>query len=238
MALIFGKNSTRTSAATSPITTASFTIETNEKVLVLMLKAVGGTNRGGGSPTFGGQTMTQANSTQKDASSPEASAELWYLLDPPTGANTASIPNTGSLTIYYTLATGTASSTASGKVALDGANGGNATSTNPTPGAVTVTVAQALGFAIIAGGHVNFSTGTPIASAIATTDDGAHGGGEQYQNVTTGPGSFTLSWTHGTSDDWGAVAAFFREIEPPKMENYKGGFDSGSGIISVGEKIR
>lgn len=238
MALTYGKNSTRTSAATSPITTASFTIETNEKVLVLMLKVVGATNRAGGSPTFGGQTMTQANSTQKAAASPEASAELWYLLDPPVGANTASIPNTGSLTIFYTLATADASSTDSGRVALEGANGGNNTSTNPTPGNVTVTVDQAIGFAIAAGGHVNFANGTPDYTQIATTDDGAHGGGEQYRVVTTGPGSFALGWTHGTSDDWGAVAAFFSELPPPVMENYKFVECISAGVISLTEKIR
>lgn len=235
MALTFGKNSTRTSAASNPITTASFTIDSNEKLLVLMLKVNGATNRAGGSPTFGGQTMTQANSTQKAVTSPEASAELWYLLDPPTGANTASIPNTGLLTIFYTLATAKASSTTSGIVVLDGANGGNNTSTNPTPGAVVCTDYGGIGFAITAGGWTSWN-GSPTGTLIANTDDGADGGGEQYF-VVTNPGSKTLDWLFGTSDDWGAVAAFFKESKAAVRFNNYLGVDVGNGA-SAGEKIR
>lgn len=239
MGLRYGQSLARASAATSPVTTGSITLETNEKVIVLLLKARGGTDRAGGSPTFGGQTMTQANSTQKAATSPEASCELWYLLDPPTGANTASIPNTGSLTLFYTLSTGKASRTNSGLVVLDGSNGGNNTSTNPTPGAVVVTQDEALGFAITAGGWTNYSSATPdIGVAIATTDDGADGGGEQYHNLTTGPGAFTLSWTFGTSDDWGAVAAYFCETKPPEFQNYQAAKCISAGIISLSERIR
>lgn len=241
MALSFGQATTRASSATNPITTGSITLASNEKIIVLLLKVVGGTNRTGGSPTFGGQTMTQANSTQKAVTSPEASCELWYLLDPPSGANTASIPNAGSLTCFYTLATAEASSSSNGKVSLDNANGGNATSTNPTPGAVQVTTEQTIGFAITAGGWTTWNPSSQVGTIIANTDDGANGGGEQYW-VTTGPGSKTLSWTFGTSDDWGAVAAFFKEITPPVMENYKGGIRDGdtgdTGIINFTERIR
>src|SRR5262245_30666466 len=146
MAHTFGKNSTRTSSAGNPITTASFSIVAGETVLVLMLNAQSATSRAGGSPTFAGLTMTQANSTQKAAASPEASAELWYLLNPPVGSWTCTIPNTGALTIFYTLATGKAK--AGGRSAFDQANGSNNTSTNPTPGSVTTTEDGDIGFAI------------------------------------------------------------------------------------------
>lgn len=235
MALSFGQNTTRATSASSPITTGSITLATNEKLIVLMIKTVGSVTRAGGSPTFGGQTMTQANSTQIAAATPEASCELWYLLDPPTGANTASIPNTGVKTIFYTLATAKASTTTSGKVTLDGANGGNATSTNPTPGAVAVTEGYTIGFAITAGGWTTWNPSAQIGTIIANTDDGADGGGEQYW-VTTGPGSLTLSWTFGTSDDWGAVAAFFKEQAPVSFNNYL--FADGGDGMSMTEKIR
>ena len=239
MGLTFHQATARATSAANPITTASLTLDTNEKLAVLMIKTVGGTDRSGGAPTFGGQTMTQANSTQKAVSSPEAGCELWYLLDPPTGAQTASIPNEGTLTLYYTVATGKASSTLSGSVVLNGSNGGNATSTNPTPGAIVVTADQALGFAVTAGGWTNFSSATPAGVALSTSDDGAHGGAEQYLNIASGPGSFTLNWTFGTSDDWGAVAAVFSEnYRPPAMENYKFPKCASAGIISMSERIR
>lgn len=240
MAIQFGKNSTRTSGNTSPITTASFTINNDERVLVLMLNVASATSRAGGAPTFGGQTMTQASSTQKAAASPEASAELWYLLDPPIGSNTASIPNTGTLTIFYTLATAKLSSQAgsggvSGHAKFDGANGSNNTSTNPTPGAVTTTTERSIGFAIIAGGAQTWAPSAQVGTAIANTDDGSTGGGEQYI-LLTGPQSHTLSWTFGTSDDWGAVSAYFYEITPPVLNNYQS-IKAASGV-SVTELIR
>ncbi|MEO7397327.1 MAG: hypothetical protein ABIW84_02060 [Ilumatobacteraceae bacterium] len=181
-----------------------------DTVLVLMLKTVGAVDRAGGAPTFAGLTMTQANSTQKAVTSPECGCELWYLLNPRAGANTASIPNTGTKTILYTIATGRA---ATGKTsAFDGANGGNATSTNPTPGAVVTTVNGAIGFAITAGGWTTWAPSAQVGTIIANTDDGADGGGEQYL-LQASLGTSTLSWTFATSDDWGAVSAYFKEID-------------------------
>lgn len=235
MAMAFGKKSTRTSAATSPITTAAFVIEKNERILVLLLKVRGATNRAGGSPTFGGVTMTQANSTQKAAASPEASAEIWYLLDPTPGSATCSIPNTGSLTIFYTLATAICSSNANGFTFLDGANGSNGTSTNPTPGAVTATTTSGIGFAIVASGATTWAPSAQAGTIMANTDDGADGGGEQYLVVTT-PGSKTLNWTFGTSDDWGAVVAFFAEELANTFNNYMfvKATETNTGIVNTG----
>ncbi len=235
MALAFGKKAARTSSTGNPITTASFTINQNEKILVLMLKTVGSTNRAGAAPSYAGVSMTQANSTQKAAVSPEASCELWYLLDPTVGTATCTIPNTGAATIFYTLATVQTSNYATGHVSLDNANGGNNTATNPTPGAVTCTTEQGIGFAITAGGWTTWAPSAQAGTILANTDDGADGGGEQYL-VTTAPGSYTLSWTFGTSDDWGAVAAFFKEVTPPVMNNYQ--FLKVGDGMSVSEKIR
>lgn len=235
MALQFGKNSTRTSSASNPITTAAFVVASDEKVLVLMIKTVGATNRAGGSPSFGGQAMTQANSTQKAVTSPEAGCELWYLLDPPIGSNTCTIPNTGAATIFYTLATARASSSATGSVALDGANGGNATATNPTPGSVDIANYSTIGFAITAGGWTTWAPSAQAGTVIANTDDGAHGGGEQYA-LRANPGPFNLNWTFATSDDWGAVVAFFSEKPAVSFNNYL--FARVGDGMSTGEKIR
>lgn len=234
MAHTFGSNSTRTSSAGNPITTASFTVDKLDTVIVLLLKVNGGTNRAGGDPSFAGQTMTQANSTQKAAASPEASCELWYLLNPPKGAFTCTIPNTGALTIFYTLATGRAKP--GGRSYLDGANGGNGTSTNPTPGAIVTTTDGDIGFAVFASGITDASVATGAGTALQAYgfDDGAHGGGQQYHLQST-LGATTLSFTLG-SDDWGCVAAYFKESLPPVFNNHLS-VDADSGI-SVTEKIR
>lgn len=182
-----------------------------ETVLVLLLKTVGGTDRTGGSPSFAGLTMTQANTTQKAAASPECGAELWYLLNPPVGAAACVIPNAGALTIFYTLATGKAR--AGGHSAFDVAGGNNGTSTNPSPGGVTTTEDGDIGFAIVASGAQTWGPSARAGTLIADTDDGSHGGGEQYHLQST-KGAIDLNWTFGTSEDWGAVCAYFKEVPP------------------------
>lgn len=224
----------RASSASNPITSAGYVVAKGDTVICLMIKGVGATNRAGGAPTLGPYTFTQANSTQKAVTSPEASAELWYILNPEPGTYTLTIPNTGPITCFYTIGIGRASG--GGGISVFGsANGGNATSTNPTPGAVTVNSVGEIVFAITAGGWTTWNPSAQAGTIIANTDDGAHGGGEQYA-LNPARGSFTLSWTFGTSDDWGAVVARFYEIPPTTFNNYLG-VDAGNGI-SVTEKIR
>ena len=230
MSHALGKSSTRTSSTGNPITTASFAIVTGETVLVLLLKVDGATSRAGGSPAFAGQVMAQANSTQKAAASPEASAELWYLLNPPVGSWTATIPNTGGLTVFYTLVTGKAK--LGGHSALDVAGGANGTSANPAPGSVTTTEDGDIGFAVVATGAQTWSPSAQAGTLIANTDDGATGGGEQYHLQAT-KGAIDLGWTFATSDDWGAVVAYFKEIPPHNLNNYQHPrCDSGMGVYT------
>lgn len=232
MAHTYALGVARTSSAGNPIA-FSYAVSRGDTVIALMLKAVGATNRAGGSPTWGPYTFTQANSTQKAAASPEASCELWYLLNPAPATATLTIPNSGALTIFYTVGIGRAA--LGGSSAFEGANGGNNTSTNPTPGAVTVTEAGEIGFAVNANGATTWAPSAQVGTVIANTDDGADGGGEQYI-LNPALGSHTLSWTFGTSEDWGAVSAYFREIPPPNLENFKA-VRVGDGM-STGERVR
>lgn len=179
--------------------------------MVLMIKTVGATNRAGGAPSWNGIALVQANSTQKAAASPEASAELWYLLNPPNGAGTVTIPNSNAATIFYQVAFGKSVTLRS---KFNAASGGNATSTNPTPGAIASALAGDIVFAITAGGWTTWAPSAQAGTAISNDDDGANGGGTQY-SIRGADGSFTLSWTFGTSDDWGAVAAAFSEEPNP-----------------------
>lgn len=210
----------RTSAATSPIT-RSATTSAGDTVLVLMLNVGGATNRAGGAPTFNGVAGIQDNSTQKAATSPEASAELWYWVGGiPTGTTgglfigTADIviPNTGSLTIFSSAYTGQA---ATGFTSLfDAANGSNGTSANPTTNAIVSTVNGAIYFATVATGAQTWSPSGRTGTQLYDTDDGSTGGGGQYLLQTTA-GSQAMSWTFGTSDDWGAVGVAFKEAPMP-----------------------
>lgn len=235
MAHTYRLEQARASSAANPIT-ATVAVAAGDTVACLMIKGVGATNRAGGAPTLSNAansyTFTQANSTQKAAASPEASAELWYVVSPEVGSYTLTIPNTGPITCFFTLAMGKAA--AGGSSAFGQANGGNGTSANPTPGAVTCDAGDIV-FAAVASGATTWAPSAQAGTAIANTDDGAHGGGEQY-SVRSAGGSFTLNWTFGTSDDWGAVAATFREIPPNVLENYMN-VKVGDGM-GTGEKVR
>ncbi len=217
MAHTIGSLPARASSAGNPIT-FSQAVAAGETVLVVMLKVNGATNRAGGSLTWGEFTLTQANSTQKAAASPEASAELWYLLNAPPGSQTLTIPNSGALTIFYQVGFGKAA--LGGKSQFNAAAGTNGTSTNPSPGAIASCLAGDIVFAVVATGAQTWAPSGRAGTQIQDTDDGADGGGTQY-SLRGSDGSFTASWTFGTSDDWGAVAAAFSEIPPNRLENYK-----------------
>jgi hypothetical protein len=210
MAHTIGSLPARASSSSNPITVAQ-AVSYGESVMVVMLKTVGSTDRAGAAPSWNGTSLVQANSTQKAATSPEAGAELWYLLNPGNGAGTLTIPNTGSATIYYQVAFG---KSATGRSKFNAASGGNATSTNPTPGAIASALAGDIVFAITAGGWTTWNPSSQAGTSISNDDDGAHGGGTQY-SIRGSNGSFDLNWTFGTSDDWGAVAAAFSEEPNP-----------------------
>lgn len=229
MAHTYALGQARASSAGNPIT-FSLQVLKGVTVLALLLKVNGATNRAGGAPTWGEFTLEQADTVQKAATSPEASAELWYLLNPPAATKTLTIPNTGALTVFYSVATGAAK--AGGRSALDGAIGANGTSTNPAPGAIVTTDDGDIVFAVVATGAQTWAPSAQAGTIIANTDDGVHGGGEQYLLQTT-KGSINLGWTFGTSDDWGAVAAAFKEIPPHAVNEYFGRGVRADGDLSV-----
>lgn len=232
MAHTYSRAGTRTSSTGNPITVGSTAINAGETVFVVMLHVVGATNRAGGSLTLGPYTLTQANSTQKAVTSPEGSTELWYLLNALPGSYTLTIPNTGALTIRYQTAWGKAKG--GGTSFVRGSNGGNGTSTNPTPGAISC-ISGDICFSTVFSGATTWAPSARQGTQIQDTDDGAFGGGTQYYLVPS-DASVTMNWTFGTSDDWGSVSAAFGEIEPINVNNLMG-FDAGDGI-SVTEKFR
>lgn len=207
----------RASAAGNPIT-FSYTVAAGDSGLVLLIEVQSATSRAGGAPTWGSQSFTQRNSTQKAAASPEASCELWDLLNPEPGTQTLTIPNTGALTVFHTV--DIIRDPNKRKVAFDVANGGNNTSTNPTPGAVVTSGDGALLYGVTAGGWQTWAPSAQVGTALYNSDDGATGAGAQYLQQAV-HGSSTLSWTFGTSDDWGAVVAAYLPLPSNVIENYK-----------------
>lgn len=235
MAHTIGSLPARASSAVNPITFAQ-AILAGETVLALMLKIVGATDRTGGAPSWGSLVLQQANTIQKAAASPEAGCELWYLVNPPltsaSDSRTLTIPNAGALTIFYQVALGRAAAGRGSE--FNAAAGANNTAANPSPGSVNCEAGD-IAFAITSGGWTTWAPSAQAGTVISNNDDGADGGGTQYALRGTA-GAFTLDWTFGTSDDWGAIAATFRERPAHTFNNFMG-VDGASGM-SVGERIR
>lgn len=230
MAYTIGALAARTSAATNPITVAH-TINAGETVLVLMMKVVGATDRTGGAPTYGGRAMVQASTTQKAASTPECSAELWYLTNPKVGAGTLVIPNAGSLTIFYERAAAKAP-LGYGSV-VNAVVGANATSVNPTA-TLQLTEPNTIIFSIVATGAQTWAPSARTGTLIADSDDGATGTGSQYL-ITNTIGAQVMGWTFATNEDYGTVAAAFSQQPSLNMQNFMSGSVVGSGA-SVSER--
>lgn len=232
MAYTIGTITARVSSSGNPIT-ASITVLPGEKVLCVMLVPGGATNRAGGALMWGEFTFTQANTTQKAATTPEASAEVWYLINPPPGTKTLTIPNTGALVIAYVVAR--ASPKAGGQATFLNANGANATSTNPTC-TVTMGDGNAILFACVGNGATTWAPSARTGTQISDTDAGTYGDGFQYLLVNAVVATQEMGWTFGTSDDWGTVAAAFGEVPPKAFENYYS-VRVGDGM-ATGERIR
>jgi hypothetical protein len=199
--------------STSNPVTGSYICGTGSTVLVVMINYAGSTARGGGAPTFNGIALTQADQQRYGSTGPECSSEIWYLLDPPTGAAyTVNVPNSGGLATVVMVASAKAAS--GKKSALDVSSGLGAVGTNPTTSSFTTTVNGDAIFATVANGAQSWSPTSRTGTQLSDSDNGAWGGGFQYL-MQAAAGSTTMGWTFGTSEDYGIIAVAFKEYTPP-----------------------
>jgi hypothetical protein len=202
---VSGEYPTGTSlSSTNPVST-TFTCPSGTTVLVLMLLYAGSTDRTGGAPTYNGVAMTLADGPRRAVTSPEETAEVWYMLAPPTGvASTLSVPNSGALSCKLWMATFNSSTGAS---ALDVTNWGQNTSTNPSISITTTKNGDAIA-AVVGNGATTWSPTARSGTQLFDRDLGSWGGGSQYF-LQSSQGAQTVSWTFGTSEDWVIIAAAF-----------------------------
>ena len=201
-----------TTETTNPMV-ASFTCASGVTVLCIMLRYVGSADRTGGAPTYNGNAMIQADIVRRGTPSPEASCEIWYLLSPPITTANISVPNAGALAMKMDIASGKAQA---GKLsALDDESGKGTAGANPSVSVVT-TVAGDIIFNTVANGAQAWSASAQTGTLIQQGDHGAWGGGSQYF-IMTGTGTQAMSWTFATSEDYGAIAVAFMEVDPPAV---------------------
>lgn len=218
MSHIFDTN-LRFSGASNPLA-SNYTAGSGATVLVLGIVTAGSAQRSGGSPTFNGNPLTQADQTRQHGTNPETSCELWYLLEPENGsAHQVSIPNPTSLTLHIQVSTYSAAVGFTSDIDVEGGSSGTSASASVS---VTPTVNGAVIVGVFGDGE-DFAPTGQTGTELNTTDDGLYSDSNQFTLQATAA-AIETGWTtqtYGTGvygggvyngdDDWALVVAAFKE---------------------------
>jgi hypothetical protein len=200
----------------NPITGSIAVNPNRDTLVVLMLINAGGAARSGGAPTFGANTMLQVDTSRRGGTSPEISAEMWYITASGIGQATItdtdiSVPNGGADRIAFDLVSAYAGPGKTSVLQVATGSAVASTSTNPYC-TITTTAGSTMIFEVVANGA---NTWAPTARTgnftnINDNDIGNYGGGMMYA-ITNIVGPITGSWTFATAEDWGVVMGAFGE---------------------------
>jgi len=208
---VFDAKSTTTGTA-SPLT-FSHTCTGTDRLLTLGLAWRDDVARSGGAPTYNGVAMSQAGITQVKAGAggfPGASAEMWYLTNPTSGANTISIPNTPSLSIRA-IASSFVNAHQEQSTVLDQTGGGTGTTANPS-NSITPTMNLQI-IVDIMSHELNTAETGRNKTLLYATDEGVWNTAAQYE-LQGNAAETTFTHTIG-ADHWAIAMASFRAKDNP-----------------------
>ena len=185
--------------------TQAYTCAAGSRLLVVGLGVRIGP-RAGGAPTYNAVTMTQAGTTRTQGN---VSAELWYLLNPPTGVSyTISVPNT-TTTMNVRIIASSYIPDPNYIYQLDQTNGNVGTTANPS---VSVTNTADGDVVVDMMCHeLNTAETAYNRTLLYSTDEGIWTTAAQYYLETTGGSAAAMSHTIG-ADNWGLCVASFRQV--------------------------
>lgn len=153
--------------------------------------------------TYNGVAMSKAQGITNGA----MRAEIWYLVNPATGANTVSATVTGNTddrkfrSHSYTGVDQV--------VGIDASNSATGATGNPTVNVTTVADNSWVQDAV-----AKFGTGAATVGAgqtsIMNNVTGATLGAASYEGPKTPAGAVTMSWTQASANDWVIVAMSFK----------------------------
>jgi len=189
-------------AATNPVV-LSYTCGANAKVLVVGLVVNSLFIRSEDDPTvtYNGVAMTAVS---RQAAATEVTAELWYLINPLTGAAyNISIPNDNSSNIRVIAS----SYISSGDVSLDVSSAEKGTTANPSRSVTTTVDGDAI-VDIMASSLDTAETGNN-RTLLYSNDEGNWNSASQYALQAT-LGAITFTHTIAAAN-WGHIVAAFKE---------------------------
>ena len=184
--------------------TLAYTCAAGVKLLVVGLGCRIGA-RAGGAPTYNAVAMTQAGTTRTQTN---VSAELWYMLNPPTGVSyTISVPNTGGINVRINASSYIPDPNY--EYLLDQTNGNVGTTANPS---VSVTNTADGDVVVDMMCHeLNTAETANNRTLLYSNDEGIWNTAAQYYLETTGGAAAAMSHTIG-ADNWGLCVASFRQV--------------------------
>lgn len=187
---------------------AAYTCAVGCGVLVVGITVTGATPRTATAPTYGGLTLTQVGTATFAG---EGGTEMWYLLNPPSGANTLVVPDGNGMSIVIVASSYKVPDGKGGAYDTTNTNS-NAGSTNPTVSVTPTTTASILIDSMFSG-YLNITT-TPLAVGqgveLNRLDTGSEVCGAHYL-ISSSTSPVTMSWTQAL-DDWVTKAVVFKEV--------------------------
>ena len=148
--------------------------------------------------TYGGVSMTQAVHQPSNRA-----CDIWYLINPPSGANNVVISGSGTL---GRISTGSHSWSGANATQTPTTITGNGTSANPS-----LTVTTATGELIVDCLGISFTAGETLTPDANQTERGNVSGGATRGASSTqdGANGGVMSWTDSASKSYGYCAASF-----------------------------
>lgn len=205
-----------TTYSTSDPVTGSLLPTSGATLLVATILYSGGADRTGGAPTFGDNTMIQADTARRGNTSPEVSTEMWYLTASAISSASitgswVSVPNGGGVRVVVNLMSALAKPGTTSVLQVTTGSANTGATTNPYC-KITTTAGSTIIFESVADGANTWApTGRTLNWVNVNDNDiGVYGGGTQYF-ITDTIGVITGSWTFGTGEDWGVVMTAFGE---------------------------
>ncbi len=213
----------------------SYTAGTGSSVMVLGIVAAGTAYRTNGTPTFNGKSFINIGRNMAPTS-PEGSAELWYLLldSSDTGsAHNVSVPDANAILLNFYVATFISSTGAS---ALDAFANSSGTWANPNNSVTTTVNGDAIVSVLFSGAGTSTGAINYGGIQLYVNDPGAYFGKLGYK-INESTGTNFSGWTVA-SDDFALITAAFKEAGSLyNISGYITDKSSGSGLNNATVKI-
>lgn len=194
-------------SSATPTITQAFTCAAGTTVLVLTLDVGKNTQRGGGAPQYNSVNMTQAGTTQ--LASNEVSAEVWYMLNPPTGSSyNVTVPNAATAALCRLVIVGYGAQTGVKSRYDTGAAYGGIGTDSPSNAVVPARGGSVIVDTMANSNNNNETARTQTLITGTAYDEGSWNSSSTYALQDA---AASITFGHTRTGDWAQIIATFME---------------------------